>query len=74
MKFKKSNPPQFYFLAGAEDTVVPAEAIRETADEMKQKGYSVKFETVRGIGHDYSDELTAKVSDWFDSLPSKIIE
>ena len=74
MQFKRGNRPAFYFLAGNKDMRVPLEKVRQTADEMKQGGYSVRFETMEGIGHEYPDEFINKVADWFDSLPNKITE
>lgn len=68
MRFKKSNPPSFYFLSGAQDTIVPSDQVETTAKEMEKKGYAVRFERLEGIGHTYTDEIAVKIADWFDSL------
>lgn len=74
IRFKKGNRPQFYFLGGAQDRVVPAAKVQETAKDLEEKGYSVRFEELQDLGHSYTDEVTLKVADWFDSLPKKTIE
>lgn len=74
MQFRKGARPAFYFLAGRKDTGMPAEKVRQTVDEMRRGGYSVQFEIMEGIGHEYPDKFITKVANWFDSLPNKITD
>jgi len=69
--FAKRNRPDFYFLSGAEDKQTPPEEVRAVADLMRDKGYSVRFEKLAGLGHVYVPEFASKVADWFDQLSSR---
>lgn len=64
----RSERKPSHFISIGDDKIAKPEKIEAFAEKLKKKGYLVTLEKIETGGHAYTDEMTAKISAWFQAL------